>query len=107
MLRLRSVHHFTSRALRCVWLQFGNALQNQLSGTFSPATFSASGALLPASLKQLDLSYNPGLSGPLPPAGATFTDLQEIVRTPTVTRAAVSGGRSCIFSFLGLWSLRR
>ena len=91
---------FTSPTVRCAVSGCnGNALQNQLSGTFSPATFSASGARLPASLKQLDLSYNPHLSGPLPPAGATFTDLQEIVRTPAVTRAAVIGSCSCIFSF--------
>ena len=81
--------------------------QNQLVGELAPNMFAAPRGLMAPTLKQLDLSYNPHLSGPLPPAGATFTDLQEIVRTPTVTRAAVSGGRSCIFSFLGLWSLRR
>ena len=79
-----------------------NALQNQLSGTFSPATFSASGALLPSSLKQLDLSYNPDLRGPLPPAGATFTDLQEIVSSHTVTRTAVVGGRRPLHFFFFL-----
>ena len=74
--------------------------QNQLVGELAPNMFAAPRGLMAPTLKQLDLSYNPHLSGPLPPAGATFTDLQEIVRTPAVTRAAVSGDRRCIFYFL-------
>ena len=59
--------------------------------------FAAPRGLMAPTLKQLDLSYNPDLGGPLPPAGATFTDLQEIVRSTPMKRAAVIGGRRCIF----------
>lgn len=52
-------------------------------GTLTPNFFSASRGLMPFSLKKLDISYNPQLVGQLPPAGATFTNLQEIVRTHT------------------------
>jgi len=61
------------------WLS-ARADQNQLSGTFPPNTFSATRGFLPSTLKQLDLSHNPALVGVLPPAAATFTSLQEVVR---------------------------
>ena len=57
--------------------------QNSFSGILGADTFSTSHGLLPPALKQLDLSYNPGLIGHLPPAGSSYTALRELVRTTT------------------------